>query len=61
MHTKCVAFAGRVTVTGLEYSPIRTRAQRGFSFLRDQVLVLDKGQELDPLTDNGQEHGLIAD
>ncbi|AWP27740.1 sigma factor [Paenibacillus sp. Cedars] len=37
------------------YRPIRTRAQRGFFVLLDQVLVLCSRQELDPIADNGQE------
>lgn len=48
-------------VRGQEHSPIRTRARRGFFVLKDQVLVLFSGQELDPFADNGQEHGTIAD
>lgn len=47
------------TVRGQEHSPIRT--PRGFCILRDQVLVLCSGQELDPIADNGQEHGPITD
>lgn len=50
-----------VSVGGQEHSPIRARAQRGFSVLRDQVLVLFLRQELGPIADNGQEHGTIAD
>ncbi|WP_340010254.1 hypothetical protein MHI32_16115 [Paenibacillus sp. FSL H7-0690] len=57
VHTTRVAAA----VGGQEHSPIRARAQRGFSVLRDQVLVLCSGQELDPIAENGQEHGTIAD
>lgn len=48
-------------VEGQEHSPIRSRAQRGFSVLRDQVLVLFSGQELGPFAEYGQEHGTIAD
>ncbi|ULO04868.1 hypothetical protein H1230_17145 [Paenibacillus sp. 19GGS1-52] len=51
----------RFFVGGEELSPIRARAQRGFSVLWDQVLVLCSGQELDPIADNGQEHGTITD
>ncbi|MDH6505344.1 hypothetical protein M2108_000296 [Paenibacillus sp. PastM-3] len=54
-------FLSSDTVGGLEHSPIRARAQRGFSVLWDQVLVLCSGQELDPIAENGQEHGTIAD
>lgn len=50
-----------VVVRRQEHSPLRTRAWRGFSILRDAVLVLCSGQELDPITDNGQELSLIAD
>lgn len=38
-------------VTGQEHSPLKTRAPRGFSILRDQVLVLCSGQELGPIAD----------
>ena len=48
-------------VGGQEHSTIRARAQRGFSVLRDQVLVLCSGQELVPIADNGQELVTIAD
>lgn len=51
----------RQNVGGQEHSPIRARAQRGFSVLWDQVLVLCSGQELGPIAENGQEHGTIAD
>lgn len=52
---------GWLDVGRQEHSPIRARAQCGFSVLWDQVLVLFSGQELDPIADNGQEHGTIAD
>lgn len=48
-------------VTGQEHSPLRNCAPRGFSNLRDQILVFCSKQELDPFADNGQEHSLIAD
>ena len=50
-----------INVGRQEHSPIRVRAQRGFSVLRDQVLVLFFGQELGPFADNGQELDTIAD
>ncbi|GGG14600.1 hypothetical protein GCM10010912_68820 [Paenibacillus albidus] len=48
-------------VDGQEHSPIKTRVQYGFFFLRDQVLVLSSGQELDPIAEIGQELGTIGD
>ncbi|MEK4058489.1 MULTISPECIES: hypothetical protein [Paenibacillus] len=50
-----------IFVGGQEHSLIRARAQRGFSVLRDQVLVPSKGQELGPIAENGQELDTIAD
>jgi len=41
-----------MSVGGQEHSPIRAHAQRGFSVLRDQVLVLCSGQELGPIADS---------
>jgi hypothetical protein len=39
------------SVGGQEHCPIKSRGNRGFFYLWDQVLVIDRCQELDPIPD----------